>query len=84
MNAVSRSRITVKDRVGIADERFNLLPDFSGENAGTAAGESGLDCPVTWPGGDLSPLAGRTVRLRIHLRQGASPEPRLFAAYLGR
>jgi hypothetical protein len=67
--------------VEIADERFSLLPEYSAAHAGTCA-EDGLASEVQWPVGDLAALAGRTVRLRLHLRAGEYSAPRLYAAYL--
>ncbi|HJN18585.1 MAG TPA: hypothetical protein QGH10_23995, partial [Armatimonadota bacterium] len=40
--------------VEIADERFGLLPEFSGDNAAATSDASGLDIPVTWPEGEIS------------------------------
>jgi hypothetical protein len=68
--------------VEIADERFRLIPEYSGENAGRSASADGLDCAVKWPRASLDPLMGKTVRLRIHLKKGEHAEPRLFAAYV--
>ena len=67
-------------RVEIADARFNLLPDYSGANAGTVAAD-GLASAVAWPKG-LDALTGRKVRLLIHLQGGESADPRLYAAYV--
>jgi hypothetical protein len=69
-------------RVDIADERFTLLADYSGENAGVVAGQDGLDCAVKWSKGALNPLVGKPLRLRINLSKGQHAEPRLYAAYL--
>lgn len=69
-------------RVELADERFVLLPDYSGAASGTTTATDGFDCPVEWPHGDLSALGGRRVRLRIHLRRVGDATPRLYAAYL--
>ncbi len=69
-------------RVEIADERFRPLPEFSGPNSGTATDGGGLESLVNWPGGDLSSLGGREVRLRVHLKRKDGSEPRLFAVYL--
>jgi hypothetical protein len=69
-------------RVEVADERFRLLPDYSGENAGTSVSPAGLDCPVTFPKASLAALAGKSVRLRVHLKKGPQLEPRLYAVYL--
>ena len=68
--------------VEIADERFTLLPEFSGDQAGLAVGPDGLDCPVTWAGGSLVALAGQTLRFRVSLSRGDHPEPRVYAMYL--
>ena len=67
----------------IADEWFNLMDEYSGENAGRTAGPGGLSCPVTWPDRDLKDLGGQTIRLRIHIEKHLEKSPRLFAVYLG-
>jgi hypothetical protein len=69
-------------RVEIADQRFRLLPEFSGSNSGTVDDDGGLDCPVKWPAGGLSSLGGKEVRLRIHLERKEDSDPRLYAVYL--
>lgn len=69
-------------RVEIANERFELLSDYSEEHAGIPALDDGLDCPVKFPNGSLAGLGGKTVRLRVHLKKGAHAEPRLYAVYL--
>jgi hypothetical protein len=69
-------------RVEVADERFRLLPEYSGENAGTSASGDGLDCPVKFSKASLATLAGKSVRLRVHLKKGPQPEPRLYAVYV--
>jgi hypothetical protein len=69
-------------RVEVADERFVPLPGFSAEQSGHTLETGGLDCTVVWPGGDLSSLAGRPVRLRVLLERSASAEPRLYAINL--
>jgi len=68
-------------KVEIADESLSLLPEFSGDQAGTSTASGGLDCPVTWPKEKLSKVSGRTVRFRIHLKRGQT-EPRLYAVTL--
>jgi hypothetical protein len=68
--------------VEVADEKFGLLPGFSGAQAGTAGAKDGLDCPVQWTAGRLETLAGKTVRFRIHLKKSGAAEPRLCAAYV--
>ena len=68
--------------VEVADERFNLLPAFSGDNRGTVKGPDGLSCPVQWPNRSLAEIGGQTVRLRIHFRRSGPVESRLFAVYL--
>ena len=69
-------------RVEIADERFNLLPAYSGAQNGATQVEGGLDCPVAWPTGGLERLSGETVRFRIHVKRNGTAEPRLYAMYL--
>jgi hypothetical protein len=69
-------------RIELANERFSLLPQFSGDQSGHTGEAGGLDCPVAWPAGDLTPLAGQTVRLRVHMERGTDPEPRLYAINL--
>jgi hypothetical protein len=69
--------------VEVSDERFTPIPDFSGQKSGVTTIKSGLDCPVTWYGRNLSALGGQTVRFRIHLtKRNSGSEPRLFAVYL--
>ena len=70
-------------RVEISDERFHLLPEFSGTNAGQVLAAQGLNCAVAWPGRSLAPLRGQTVRFRVTLARSASVDPRLFAVYWG-
>jgi hypothetical protein len=69
-------------RVEIADEQFHLLPEYSGARAGHTTADAGLDCQVEWPMGDLSRLAGKIVRLKIHLQAGEHDAPRLYAVML--
>jgi hypothetical protein len=69
-------------RVEISDERFSLLPGFSGATSGTTAIASGLDCPAVWPAGSLAHLAGQTVRFRVQVKRQGASEPRLYAIYL--
>ena len=66
----------------IADTRFNFLDDYSGANSGRVTGGGGLDCPVSWPKGNLADLGGKTVRLRIRLKGEENKKPRLYAVYL--
>jgi hypothetical protein len=68
-------------RVEIADANFRLLPEFSGENAGTCTQPSGLKNVVAWRKGDVRSLAGQTVRLHIQLTK-KSIDPKLFAIYV--
>jgi len=69
--------------VEISDERFGLLPAYSGPHAGRPQTPGGLDCLVAWSGADLAALAGRTVRFKVNLRRGAAgADPRLFAVTL--
>lgn len=69
-------------RVEIADERFQPLADFSGQNSGTLDTDGGLDCLVKWPGSKLSALGGKKVRLRVHLQKQGPNAPRLYAVYI--
>jgi hypothetical protein len=69
-------------RVEIADEKFALLPEYSGDNAGFSRSTDGFDCAVKWPKASLDALVGKTVRLRICLKKGEHAEPRFFAAYV--
>lgn len=68
--------------VELADERFDLLPEFSGERSGRTRAGEGLDCAVTWPAGSLAPLGGRTVRIKVNLHRAGDIEPALFAVTL--
>ncbi|MEJ1972466.1 MAG: hypothetical protein WDM96_08445 [Lacunisphaera sp.] len=68
--------------VEISDERFELLPDYSGAGAGHSKIKSGLDCAVAWSKGELAALEGKTVRFKINLEREGSSDPRLFAVYL--
>ena len=69
-------------RVQVADERFQLLPDYSGANAGTVELDGGLDCPVAWGGADLLAWGGRTVRHRVDQSRTQSADPRLYCIYI--
>jgi hypothetical protein len=69
-------------RVEIADERFGLIPEYSGDNAGTIEGGDGFDCGAAWPKASLDSLVGKRIRVLIHLKRGAGSEPRLFATYV--
>jgi hypothetical protein len=71
-------------RVEVADDRFRLLPPYSGMNSGLGQADAGFDCPVKWPAGDLAALAGQTVRLRVHVKKGGIADPRLYAVSLKR
>jgi hypothetical protein len=75
LNAESTGGLSVE----VADERFALLPGFSGASKGSVRGAGGLDCPVEWAGASLASLAGRTVRFRIHLENSAEHAPKLYA-----
>ena len=69
-------------RVELSDERFNLLPSFSGSHSGVGQSSDGIEAEVRWPMGDLKRLGGRKVRLRIHMQRQGDLDPRLYAAYL--
>jgi hypothetical protein len=68
--------------VELADDRFNLLPDYSGDNSGLVTEAEGFDCPVTWQSGSLAAVSNRPIRLRIHLDKVGDTIPRLYAVYL--
>lgn len=68
--------------VEISDERFRLLPEFSGANAGAPQQESGLDCSVRWPAANPSALGGRTIRLKISLAGQKGEATRLYGLCL--
>ena len=78
LNADHASQMNVE----ISDEKFGLLPDYSGTKAGKSATAGGLDCAVAWSQQDLRALAGKTVRFKVNLTRAADAEPRLFAIYL--
>ncbi|MBP1990113.1 hypothetical protein [Paenibacillus eucommiae] len=69
-------------RVEISDEKFHLIPQFSGANSGFLELDNGFECPVTWPQGSLRKLAGQSIRLRLHLERTNNSEPRIYALYL--
>jgi len=66
-------------RVELLDERFQPLASFCGTDSGTLDADGGLDCPVKWPKADLASLAGRKVRLLVHLKRAGDEQPRLYA-----
>ena len=78
LNAEWADRVTVE----IADERFRPIADYSGDAAGRTDVARGFDCPVRWPAGNLTPLAGRPIRFRFHLKAADDTAPRLYAVYL--
>lgn len=78
LNAEGTAGISVE----IADEQFNLIPEFSGQQSGRPDTPGGLDCAVRWPAAGLSALAGQTVRLHLQLQRGDHPLPMLYAVNL--
>jgi hypothetical protein len=68
--------------VELSDERFELLPDYSGAKSGRTTQAGGLDCAVTWTAADLAALGGRTVRFKINLERSGDQDPRLYAVTL--
>ena len=78
LNADGVSHLSVE----ISDAKFRLLEDYSGAASGSTSAADGLDCPVTFAAGDLSDLAGQTVRLKINFQRDDQVDPRLFAVYL--
>ncbi len=77
LNADGRDGIAVD----VADERFCIIDEFSGERSGSMCDGDGIDGRVVWVN-DAGRLAGSTVRLRIRLTKVAEALPRLYAAYL--
>ena len=69
-------------RVEISDDRFSLIPGYSGPDSGAAADSEGLDCAVTWPAGSLDALGGKEVRFRVRLTRQGEAAPKLYALYL--
>ena len=69
-------------RVEVSDDRLGLLPDYSGQNSGVPQASDGLESSVSWPSQDPSALAGKSMRLRVHLKRKGNLEPRLYAVYL--
>lgn len=69
-------------RVEVGDANFSLFPDYSGESGGVAQDADGLECPVQWPLGSLSALAGHTVRFHVTMNRADGVEPQLYAMYL--
>lgn len=78
LNAEHASHLSVE----VSDARFQLLEEYSGDQSGQTTAPSGLDCGVEFKQGDLSALAGKTVRFKINFKREGEINPRLFAVYL--
>ena len=78
LNADHANQMTIE----VSDAKFQLLPAYSGARSGKTAQESGLDCAVAWPEGNVSALGGKTVRFKINFKKEGDIGPRLFAVYL--
>ncbi len=63
LNLVSRG----ESRIELVDADGQAIPGFALADCAPVSGDH-LDQPVSWKGGSLAPLAGRTVRLRFDLR----------------
>lgn len=74
LNATGAQRM----RLEVADEWFNLLPDYSEDNAGVPVADDGLDLAVKWPKTPPCALGRQPVRLRVTITKG-DENPRLFA-----
>lgn len=74
LNATGGQRM----RIEIADTKFNLLPDFSGNNAGIPIANDGLDLGINWPHVSPRALGDRPVRVKVTIRQDTD-KPMLFA-----
>jgi len=68
-------------RFEIADEHFQPITGFH-HGAAEGGGTNELEAPVYWENRSLSELAGRTVRLRIHLNRRENVDPKLYALNL--
>ena len=69
-------------KVDILDEHFQPVIEFSGPRGGVVVVDGGLDCPVQWPAGSLSGIAGKLVRLQIQLTRQGNTSPRIYAVSL--
>ena len=65
----------------LSDSKFRLIPEFSGENAGVANSEGGIESRVSWSG-DISRIAGSEVRIKINMAARDNLQPKLYAAYV--
>lgn len=69
-------------RIGLMDEGFHPIPEYSGEDAPVVA-EDGFRIPLQWKGSDSLSASLGTVRLDIRF-EGIRPEDcRLHAVYIG-
>ncbi len=66
-------------RVELLNEDYEPLGEFAGANVGVVDQDGGLDCVVRWPKGSMASLAGKKVRMRIHLKAEGQLQPRLYA-----
>ncbi len=69
-------------RFEVADERFALKPDFSGDRTGKTTAPEGFDCLTQWNGKSLRALGGQTVRLKILLGKNPQKPSQLYALYM--
>jgi hypothetical protein len=68
-------------RIGLLDERFHPIPEYSGEHAAVVA-KDGFRTPLQWKGGDSLFPSLNTVRLDVHF-EGIRPEDaRLHSFYI--
>jgi hypothetical protein len=69
-------------RIELADTEFKPIPEYSGDSAGTFEVPDGLDCPVTWPNGNVAPISSTSVRLCVRLDRNHAPDPKIFAIHI--
>ncbi len=78
---VFNADVTRGIRVKLIDERFEPIPEFSGENSGKFENNGGLECRVRWSG-DIKSLAGKKIRMQMQLTRQAADSPNIYAVYL--
>lgn len=75
LNADGVSGIVIE----IGDADYTLLPEWSGDNAGTISGTDGLACPIDWGERDIRELTGTSVRLRLTMTATDCVSPAVYA-----
>lgn len=67
-------------RIELTDEKFQPLPEFSGEHCGTVLCD-GLEERMMWPRGSMERLVDQTVRIRIIMNRDEQTEPAFYGLY---